>query len=232
MALHEVNVVPAEAAERIEPVTSRTRSVWDVPLRALDIAVATLALLVLAPLLMMVALAIRLDDGGPAIFRQERSGRGRKPFTVLKFRTMAVNNDESEHRREVLRQLNGGRAKGGAVGFKPRTDPRITRVGRVLRRYSLDELPQLVNVLRGEMSVVGPRPIPVWEADSLPGWAEPRFQVKPGVTGLWQVEGRNQLSMADMLELDVRYARGRSLWKDLSILMRTVPTVLTGRGAA
>lgn len=231
MVMQEVNLVTAIGSEeRVE--IARRRSVWDVPLRALDILIASLALLVLAPLLAAVALAIRLDDGGPAIFRQERAGRCRRSFTVLKFRTMTVDNDESAHRREVLRQLNGGRAKAGAVGFKPRTDPRITRVGRLLRRYSLDELPQLVNVLRGEMSVVGPRPIPVWEANALPGWAEPRFAVKPGVTGLWQVEGRNQLSMADMLELDVRYAHSRSLWKDLSILMRTIPTVLTGRGAA
>jgi lipopolysaccharide/colanic/teichoic acid biosynthesis glycosyltransferase len=212
---------------------SRAASGSELLRRAADVCIAMVVLLLLIPVLVIIVAAIKLAGDGPVIFRQARIGRNRRPFTIYKFRTMVVDASQQSHRQEVLRQLDGTAAPGsGVVAFKPRSDPRVTKVGKLLRRYSLDELPQLVNVLRGEMSVVGPRPSLVWEADAFPVWAEPRFRVKPGLTGLWQVAGRNQLSVRQMLELDVQYADSRSLWKDLGILLRTVPTVLTGRGAA
>ncbi len=201
--------------------------------RLADLGISLSALVLLAPVLAVIAVAIRLESRGPVIFRQARVGRHRARFTVLKFRTMQTDNNDARHRAEVLRQLGAGATPlAGAVGFKARNDPRITRVGRILRRYSLDELPQLWNVVRGDMAIIGPRPSLTWEADAFPAWAEPRFQVKPGLTGLWQVTGRNELSVHEMLQLDIRYAETQSMSRDLGILIRTVPVVLTGRGAA
>ncbi len=200
--------------------------------RAADLVISLLILVTVSPLLLVIALAIMSAHDGPVIFRQSRTGRDRRPFIILKFRTMHASSDDQLHYAEVKRQLDGGSAMPGAVGYKSRTDPRVTAVGRVLRRYSLDELPQLVNVVRGEMSLVGPRPALTGESGSFPEWAEPRFAVKPGLTGLWQVEGRNNLTMPDMLRLDVQYAKTRTVWSDLWILLRTVPVVIVGRGAA
>jgi lipopolysaccharide/colanic/teichoic acid biosynthesis glycosyltransferase len=193
--------------------------------------VGSLGLIILvAPLLLLLWLLVRLTSRGPALFRQERLGRERKPFTVLKFRTMHIGNDDRIHRDYVTGLLSAdAAAPAGHSGlFKLDADPRVTRVGTWLRRTSLDELPQLINVLRGEMSLVGPRPVLPWEAQLFPEAYQRRFAVKPGITGLWQVSGRSRLSMRTALELDVEYVLRRSLALDLSILLRTGPALFRG----
>ena len=192
--------------------------------RALDVALAGLGLTVFAPLWALIALAIRLDSPGPVLFRQERVGRDESRFQVLKFRSMRQDADHIVH--ELLPQNE-------ATGplFKMRNDPRLTRVGRVLRRWSLDELPQLWNVLRGEMSIVGPRPPLPREVDQYEPWHRRRLEVAPGLTGLWQVSGRSEVPFHDMVRLDLQYIRNWSLALDLEILLRTIPAVLSTRGA-
>lgn len=192
--------------------------------RGLDVAVAGVALVCLSPVLLVIAVLIKATSRGPVLFCQERAGRGRQPFTVLKFRSMYP---DAEDHKERLRHRN---EMAGPV-FKMRDDPRVTPVGRLLRRFSLDELPQLVNVLKGEMTLVGPRPLPLDEDAHLPPQFRCRHDVRPGLTGLWQVSGRNDLPYGRMLELDREYVRRRSLGLDLWILLATVPAVLTGRGA-
>src|SRR5690606_38205881 len=198
-------------------------------IRCLDLAGAALLLVLLAPLLLAVALAIRLDSPGPAIYRQRRLGRGRRPFAVAKFRTMVEGAPPDRHREHVARMIGGAGA--AAPMEKLRGDDRVTRVGALLRRSSIDELPQLWNVLRGEMSLVGPRPPIQYEVDRYPPHAFRRFAVWPGITGLWQVSGRSLLSFERMVELDLEYVERRSPWLNLKILLRTVPAVLHGRGA-
>jgi lipopolysaccharide/colanic/teichoic acid biosynthesis glycosyltransferase len=201
--------------------------------RSLDLVGACLALLVLAPLVIAILLAVRIDSGGPALFRQRRLGRDKQPFTLLKFRTMYVHADEQRH-RDYVRGLIGAadvQREGGGL-YKLHRDDRVTRVGRFLRHWSLDELPQLWNVVRGEMSLAGPRPVLGYEVDIYPSWYEERFAVKPGITGLWQVSGRNERTYEEMVRLDIEYVRRQSLRLDLSILFRTVWTVLSRRGAA
>jgi lipopolysaccharide/colanic/teichoic acid biosynthesis glycosyltransferase len=202
--------------------------------RALEVAIAALLLAVASPLLLAIAIAIRLDSHGPALFRQVRLGRGARPFRMYKFRTMHADADPMPHAHFVRDMIvNRLRADGqpGAQIFKLHPDPRITRVGRLLRRASLDELPQLLNVLRGEMSLVGFRPPIPYEVAEYPAWYHRRFDGKPGITGLWQVSGRNERSYEDMVRLDIEYVNRRSLLLDLSLLARTVRAVLGGRGA-
>jgi exopolysaccharide biosynthesis polyprenyl glycosylphosphotransferase len=192
--------------------------------RALDVFVSSLGLLFTLPFLVMIAIAIKLDSHGPVFFSQERVGRERAPLRVLKFRTMV---------RDAERQMADLRARNEAEGplFKLREDPRVTRVGRLLRKFSLDELPQLWNVLRGEMSLVGPRPA---IAEEMSGWTpelHKRLQVKPGLTGMWQVNGRSDCSYEEYVRLDLYYVDNWSLWTDLAIVGRTIPTVLLRRGA-
>jgi lipopolysaccharide/colanic/teichoic acid biosynthesis glycosyltransferase len=185
------------------------------------------ALLLCLPLLVVVWALVRLTSPGPALFRQVRVGEGGRSFEMLKFRTMVVDNDDSAHRDYVARLL-AGEAEPEEGLYKLGTDPRVTRVGAVLRKASIDELPQLINVMRGDMSLVGPRPALPWEVAMFPDWAAPRFSVRPGLTGLWQVSGRNRLSMLDGLVLDTDYVARRGLLLDLVILVRTVPAVLRG----
>ncbi|MDP8910142.1 MAG: sugar transferase [Chloroflexota bacterium] len=199
--------------------------------RTLDFTVASLALIVLSPLLLAIAGVIRLDSRGPALFRQERWGRGTKRFVVNKFRTMHTNSGNDEHVAFVQR-LIAGEAERHENLFKLASDGRVTRVGRVLRKSSLDELPQLINVLLGQMSLVGPRPCLDYEVEKYPPHAFGRFAVKPGITGLWQVSGRSQLSFDEMIALDLDYACRQSFWLNVWILLRTVPVVLFGKGAA
>lgn len=188
-------------------------------------AVAALTLLVLlAPVLALAALAVRLSSPGPVIFRQQRLGIGEQPFVVLKLRTMTHGADDAIHRRYVTRLLTEDTS--GDTYFKLTDDPRITRVGAVLRATSIDELPQLWNVVRGEMSFVGPRPVLAWEAALFDPADCERFRVRPGLTCLWQVSGRSRRSMHEQLALDVEYVRRRSLALDLAILARTLPAVL------
>ena len=186
----------------------------DVPAqRALDLTLSIAGLIALAPLMAAVALAIKLDSPGPIFFRQRRHGFNNEVITVWKFRSMRNEHADATAARQVV---DG--------------DTRVTRVGRFIRRTSLDELPQLFNVLRGDMTLVGPRPCLGWEAEMFPAEFTPRFEVRPGLTGLWQVSGRSALGTLEMLELDVRYVRSRSLQSDLGILIRTVPALL-GSGA-
>ncbi len=189
-----------------------------------DRAAAALALAVAGPLLLMVALLIRLDSSGPAIFRQCRVGRDGRLFTIWKFRSMYV---DAEARRAAIENAN----EGAGPLFKMRRDPRVTRVGGLLRRTSLDELPQIVNILTGDMSFVGPRPALPREVDEYDSVTRRRLFVRPGLTGLWQIHGRSDLSWEETKRLDVRYVENWSLGFDLSILMRTVDAVLRGRGA-
>ena len=208
--------------------------------RALDVAVSAVLLLVLLPVFVALAVAIRLDSSGRALYRQRRVGRNQEPFTVNKFRTMHSGAGHDKHREFVIgliaaRELAPGEThaeRDQTNFFKMANDTRVTRVGRFLRKSSLDELPQLWNVLRGDMSLVGPRPPIPYEVEHYPPHWFDRFAVKPGMTGLWQVSGRSELGLEEMVALDVEYASTRSLWLNLKILARTVPAVFAGRGAA
>ena len=206
----------------------------DIGCRILDLVVAGIALAVLSPVLLLIAILIRLESPGPAVFRQQRVGRSRRPFTVNKFRTMRQGASHDTHRQFVQSLIAGEQppALAGKPRFKMASDDRITRVGRFLRRSSLDELPQLWNVLRGDMSLVGPRPPIPYEVERYPAHWFPRFQVKPGITGLWQVSGRCELTLEQMIVLDIEYVQRRSLRANLWILVRTVPAVLSLRGAS
>jgi lipopolysaccharide/colanic/teichoic acid biosynthesis glycosyltransferase len=201
--------------------------------RFLDLVLASIGLLILSPLLLVIWAAVRLSSPGPAVFRQERVGRDEKPFIMFKFRSMRTGCSDAIHREYVSRMLTGQAAAVEEANglFKLDADPRITQLGAWLRKTSLDELPQLVNVVRGEMSLVGPRPVLAWEAELFTDEARARFRTRPGLTGLWQVSGRNKLTMPQALELDVEYVRRQSLWLDLTIMARTVPAQLR-RGAA
>jgi lipopolysaccharide/colanic/teichoic acid biosynthesis glycosyltransferase len=191
--------------------------------RALDVAAAALGLLVLLPLLLVVALLLCASSPGPPIFRQRRIGRHGREFSMWKFRTMVAG-------AEALRPALLAESR-DADWLDLAHDPRVTGFGRLLRRTSLDELPQLVNVLLGNMSLVGPRPLPLEEQARVPEWAAARLRVRPGITGLWQVQGRASVSFAEMLRLDCAYVDDSSLAGDLLILVRTIPAVLTAKGA-
>jgi lipopolysaccharide/colanic/teichoic acid biosynthesis glycosyltransferase len=187
-------------------------------------------LTLLLPVLLVVCLVVRLTSPGPILFRQVRVGRFGRPFVMYKFRTMYVGNSDAIHREYVAKLLADDQPPaGGEHGlFKLEADPRITRVGRTLRRTSLDELPQLLNVVRGDMSLVGPRPALPWEAELMGDTQHRRFLVPPGLTGLWQVSGRNFLTMRQGLALDLEYVERQSFMLDLIILLKTVPAVLSG----
>jgi exopolysaccharide biosynthesis polyprenyl glycosylphosphotransferase len=200
---------------------------WPVFLkRFFDIMISSLVILLLCPVLLVVAILIKLTSPGPVLFVQKRLGLNKRRFDVYKFRTMVV---DAEARLPDLEHLN---EVSGPV-FKIKNDPRITRIGRFLRKTSIDELPQLFNVLRGEMSLVGPRPLPVRDYE---GFNEDRqrrrFSAKPGITCLWQIRGRSSIPFEQWMELDLQYIDKWSLWLDLEILMRTIPAVLKGSGAA
>jgi lipopolysaccharide/colanic/teichoic acid biosynthesis glycosyltransferase len=219
------------AAEAAEPV-DRAEGISAVACRALDIVVAVVLLVALMPLLLLIALLIRVDSRGLPVYRQQRIGLKRRPFVVNKFRTMAADARHDTHREFVLALISGQHDAADTGVFKLTTDERITRVGRFLRKSSLDELPQLWNVLRGDMSLVGPRPPIPYEVENYPQHWFGRFAVKPGITGLWQVSGRSELTLEEMIALDLDYVRRRSLWLNLEILLRTIPAVLRARGAA
>jgi exopolysaccharide biosynthesis polyprenyl glycosylphosphotransferase len=192
--------------------------------RALDVVISAMALVLFSPVMLLIALLIKYDSPGPVLFRQERVGRGGRLFTLYKFRSMRQGADE-----EKRALLDRNQATGPL--FKLRDDPRLTRVGRWLRRLSLDELPQLCNVLRGEISLVGPRPPIPSEVEQYQDWHRRRLDVPPGMTGLWQVSGRSELTFDEMVMLDLFYAENWSLLLDFKILLRTIPTVILGTGA-
>ncbi len=219
---------------------------YEVAKRTLDVFIAVVVLTALLPLLVVVAALIKLDSRGPIFFtqprvtldvRRRRRDRPRlRQFRMVKFRSMRVDADPSLHEAHIRAFVNGNGRVAGSPGsrakYKLENDPRVTRVGRYLRRTSIDELPQLVNVLLGHMSVVGPRPLPVYEVAEYREDARARFLVLPGITGLWQVSGRCDLSFAESIRCDLDYVRKRSLLLDLRILALTLPAVVSGRGAA
>jgi exopolysaccharide biosynthesis polyprenyl glycosylphosphotransferase len=202
--------------------------------RAMDIVGSMLALILCAPIFLIIAIAIKISSKGPVFFKQQRVGHSGQCFTFLKFRSMQIDNDPTVH-REYVRKLIAGQAmrepsNGNGDGvYKLTNDKRVTVVGRFLRRTSLDELPQLLNVLRGDMSLVGPRPAIPYEVASYETWHRRRvLEVKPGITGLWQVNGRNRIKFDEMVRLDLQYAKSWSPWLDIKILMRTPRAVLRG----
>jgi len=198
--------------------------------RGVDLLLVGTGLLVLLPLMILLAMGIKLTDGGPVLFAQFRAGRGGRKFPMLKFRSMVI---DAEEKRSDLSEAN----EQDGVLFKVTNDPRVTPMGSLLRRWSLDELPQLLNVLRGDMNLVGPRPLPMADLEGIGSdaelkyWFDLRSKVKPGITGPWQVMGRSDLGMADMVRLDIDYIQNWSLWLDLSLLLKTLPAVLRRRGA-
>jgi len=212
---------PPLPVRRLEGFLLRPLPVWK---RAMDIAGAALALLLFSPIMLAIALAIRLTSRGPIIFRQPRAGLGGRPFTFYKFRSMY---DGAERLRDSLLDRN---EQTGPV-FKMRRDPRVTPVGRFLRRWSLDELPQFWNVLKGDMSLVGPRPLPCDESLASQAWQKRRLTVAPGVTCYWQISGRARIFYDDWVRLDIKYLERRSFLTDLGILLRTPLAVLSRDGA-
>jgi exopolysaccharide biosynthesis polyprenyl glycosylphosphotransferase len=198
---------------------------WDWAVkRGFDLVVSGLVLVVGLPLWALVALAVKLDSGGPIFFVDRRIGVGEREFGMLKFRTMVAEAASLQSELEPANEAEGAL-------FKIREDPRVTRIGRVLRRFSLDEIPQIVNVLKGEMSLVGPRPLPLRDYRLLEDWHRARYSVLPGMTGLWQISGRSGLTFDDLVRLDFTYLENWSIWLDITIIARTIPAVIGRRGA-
>lgn len=193
--------------------------------RAFDITAASVVILLLSPLFLFVVLIIRLDSPGPILFSQERIGKNGRTFKMWKFRSMYI---DAEQRKIELMKHN--QMKGGVL-FKMKNDPRITRVGRFIRKFSIDELPQLQNVLLGDMSLVGPRPPLPSEVAQYTPYQRQRLEVIPGVTCIWQVSGRSEISFAQQVEMDIEYISTQSFWQDITLLLKTVPAVLSARGA-
>jgi exopolysaccharide biosynthesis polyprenyl glycosylphosphotransferase len=224
LLVHEGEYVPGQGVPLFElrpPILSGVD--WAVK-RGFDLVVSVLLVVLLLPLWLLVALAIKLGSRGSVLYVDRRVGVGEREFGMLKFRTMV------SHAPELQAVLEEDNEASGAL-FKIRDDPRVTRVGRVLRRLSIDELPQLVNVLRGEMSLVGPRPLPLRDYELLEDWHRARYLVLPGMTGLWQISGRSGLSFDDLVRLDFTYLENWSIWLDISIIVKTIPAVILGRGA-
>jgi lipopolysaccharide/colanic/teichoic acid biosynthesis glycosyltransferase len=208
--------------------------------RVIDLTLAAFLAVVSLPLVVLVAILIKRDSPGPVLFVQERVGARRRRsqrgpavwevthFKVYKFRSMIQNASESLHQAHTLAFVEERLA---ATEIKLTEDPRVTRIGRLLRRTSLDEWPQLLNVLKGEMSLVGPRPVPVYEAAAYSDWHWERLAALPGITGWWQVHGRGRVTFSQMIRMDVEYVRHQSLWLDIKILFATIPAVVSGRGA-
>ncbi len=222
--VHRAEFVPGQSVPLFELRPPVFEGIDFVVKRSFDLLVATLLVIVLSPLLLAIAVAIKLGSRGPVLYRSMRPGIGGVPFAFLKFRTMVQGADQSQFELEERNEASGAL-------FKMRSDPRLTRVGRALRRFSLDELPQLVNVLRGQMSLVGPRPLPQRDFDRLEPWHMKRYLVMPGMTGLWQVSGRAELGFDDLVRLDFLYLERWSVFLDLTILVKTLPAVIWGRGA-
>ena len=222
--IHRAEFVPGQSVPLFELSPPVFEGVDFALKRTFDIVGATLLLVALSPLLLAITLAVSATSRGPVLFRSMRRGIGQRPFACLKFRTMHT---DAEERQADLEEFNEA---SGAL-FKIRDDPRLTRVGRLLRRFSLDELPQLANVLRGDMSLVGPRPLPERDYAMLEDWHRKRYLVLPGITGLWQVSGRSELDFDDLVHLDFIYLESWSLALDLTILLKTLPAVFSRRGA-
>src|SRR4029079_13411965 len=192
--------------------------------RVLDLCVGAWSIVAAAPLWALVALAVKLDSPGPVFYRDRRVGLGEREFGMFKFRSRYIDAGERQAGLESSNEASGPL-------FKIKDDPRVTRVGRFMRRYSIDELPQVRNVMRGEMSLVGPRPLPLRDYVQLEDWHRKRYLVLPGMAGLWQVSGRIELTFDDLVRLDFYYLENWSIWLDISILTKTLPAVLARRGA-
>jgi lipopolysaccharide/colanic/teichoic acid biosynthesis glycosyltransferase len=192
--------------------------------RVIDIVGALFLLAVFSPLMAAAAMAIKMSSRGPIVFTQRRAGLGGRPFTIYKLRTMC---SDAEARKKTLRALS----EQDGPAFKLTNDPRITRIGHILRKTSIDELPQLWNVVKGDMSLVGPRPLPVDESEACELWQQRRLDVTPGLTCIWQVEGRSRVTFDEWVRMDVKYIRRRNIFHDLSLMFRTIPAVLLRRGA-
>ena len=220
-------------SERVGAELSGSRRVALAVKRVADFCASALGLVLLSPILLLIGLIVRMESPGPALFRQERIGQGSVPFTFYKFRTMADGNDPAIHQKYVRQLITQGSEdlKGDTGSFKIENDPRVTRFGRILRRTSIDELPQLLNVLAGDMSLVGPRPPLRYEVELYSARALRRLECRPGITGLWQVSGRCQTTFDEMVGLDIEYVDDWSLGLDLRILARTVPVVFGRKGA-
>jgi exopolysaccharide biosynthesis polyprenyl glycosylphosphotransferase len=229
---------PTGKIDGVPAVTIQPRGFSEVSLvlkRFIDLVIGSVGLLLAMPVLAVAALFIKLDSPGPILFRQQRLGRHGRPFTIYKLRTMVDHQDDDIHRqysREfIANNRTAGKAQNGDTLFKLGNDPRVTRVGKYLRKLSIDELPQLINVIRGEMSLVGPRPPLPYEAELYKDWHNKRLQVKPGITGLWQVTARSTVGFDDMVLLDLYYVEHWSLLFDFQLLLKTIPAAFSGKGA-
>jgi lipopolysaccharide/colanic/teichoic acid biosynthesis glycosyltransferase len=241
ITIHASSHPKQRAKEDLQPVNplladDQPAPAYDRIKRWLDVSVSLALLALLSPLLLLIAALVKLKSPGPVLFEQTRVGQGMRPFKMLKFRTMHVNNDHAVHHEFVTAFIKAGpqaKIDGQNGMFKLANDRRVTTIGRILRKTSLDELPQLWNVVRGDMSLVGPRPPLHYEVDEYQPWHCRRvLEAKPGITGLWQVAGRSRTTFDEMVRLDLRYARGRSLWTDVKILLATPAAVIVGKGAA
>ncbi len=224
-SVEQIGVLPVITLFR-EPLSETDRFLK----RASDVAIALTLLVIFGPLMLLVAFFIRSGSAGPALFRQERVGMDGRRFLFYKFRTMYEDADDSIHREVYRKNIAGGETETGEFHGKVRNDPRITQIGALLRRTSIDELPQLLNVIKGEMSIVGPRPPIPYEVEEYRVWHRDRLDMKPGMTGLWQVSGRNKIGFDEMVKLDLFYIENWSLWLDLKIVLLTVPAVIRGEG--
>jgi lipopolysaccharide/colanic/teichoic acid biosynthesis glycosyltransferase len=202
--------------------------------RVLDLVLASLILMAFSPFLLLIMLAIKIGSPGPVLYKQIRLGKKGKPFRFYKFRSMYVNTDDGQHRSYVKNLIKAGNPyeidENGKSFFKISDDGRVTRVGRLIRKYSVDEFPQLFNVLRGEMSLVGPRPPLPHEYKDYRDWHKKRLDGIPGITGLWQVSGKNRIPFEEMVRLDSHYLKNWSLWLDINIILKTIPVMLKGEG--
>jgi lipopolysaccharide/colanic/teichoic acid biosynthesis glycosyltransferase len=217
----ESDLTGLDAAQQIEHLLIRPMPAWK---RALDVMGASCALVVFSPVMALAAMAVKASSEGPVIFRQRRAGLGGRPFTIYKFRTMCIDAEEQKPSLRPVSEQDG-------PAFKLMDDPRVTRIGRVLRATSIDELPQLWNVIRGDMSLVGPRPLPVDESNACDPWHRQRLEVTPGLTCIWQVEGRSRVTFDEWMRMDARYIRRRKFWHDFWLLLKTIPAVIFSRGA-
>ncbi len=208
----------------LKPVQDRKSLGFYVGKRVFDVMASILGMVLLSPIFLATALAIRLEDGGPVIFSQERNGLDGKVFRMYKFRSMCVNAEKMHQDLLDKNELDG-------PAFKMKHDPRLTKVGKFIRRTSIDELPQLINIIKGEMSVVGPRPLPTYETEKCTPYQKQRLLVKPGLTCYWQICGRSHIPFDEWIEMDLKYISEACIWVDFKIVCRTVVSVLTGRGA-
>lgn len=216
--------------KQIQPSQKTTNIASVMAKNTLDVLVCLILIPLLVPVMLAIGLAILLDSRGPVLFKQKRIGQNGKPFTIYKFRTMTHKFDDSKH-RAYMQQYISGQAEQEGDSFKPPSASQITKVGAILRSTSLDELPQLINVIRGEMSIVGPRPNVVWEVEAYEAWHRKRLAVKPGITGWAQVNGRSSITFDELVKYDIEYVNNQSLALDIKIMVQTVTEVLKRSGA-